>query len=212
MSMPWCLRNFRGLVAIAALAGCDADVEVAEAEEEALAAVSAGVFVGAVEGSDTVIGAVVVGEKVRLYACAGPSQLESTRWFSGAVADDAFELVHGEWSITGAWVDGRLEGSLHSPEGDARAWSADPAAPGTLAGLYAAPTGNCTSGVVIRQDEPDGPIAAQGTWCDGLGHFAQIIILAPVAPSRRGIEVAVARGRSGQTGAEHTFYVAPASP
>jgi hypothetical protein len=195
------------LVVGAALFGCDGLVgEVDERDGELPADVD--MYVGAVGKTDMVVGVSHADDKLRIYTCAGPAHLETSRWFKGSVGDGPFELVNGAWSITGAWVEGRLEGTLHTPEGDALPWSADPVAGDTHAGLYAATTGSCTSGVVIQQATPDGPLQAQGTWCDGQGHFAQIIILSPLVATARGIAVAVA----GRRGAGQSFYVTPATP
>lgn len=185
------------------LFACDPAVDDDEAR-------SAGVYVGAVDGSDMMVGVAVDGDKLRIYTCGGADSLASSKWFKGTVTElSDFDLHNGAWSIRGAWVDGRLEGELHTPEGEAHAWSADPAEPGTSDGLYAATTGQCTSGVVIRHDGQGGPAQAQGTWCDGQGNLAQIIVLSPFAMTRRGILVEAQPVREAPVS---RFYVTPVAP
>jgi hypothetical protein len=203
--------NSRGLVLVGwfalAAVGCDPFPDSPGAPELP-GEVGPRAYVGVVEDTDIVIGAVVEADRLRIYTCGGATSMDASRWFKGSAGDD-FTIEKDDWTITGAWVDGRIVGELLSPAGDVHPWSADLAAPGTDSGLYAASTGSCTSGVVIRQDAPGGATRAQGTWCDGQGNLAQIIVLAPVAATPQGIlvEVEPPRGRD-----VARFYVTPATP
>lgn len=167
---------------------------------------SAETYTGAIDDSDMVVGAVLRDEQIRIYVCGGPESFASSRWFSGAVKDGSFELESRGWSLAGELIDGRLAGSLRLPGDIERSWVADAVGAGSVAGLYEARTGDCTSGLVA-QEQPDGQIDAQGTWCDGRGNFDQIIILSPMVATSKGIEVEVAHASGDDTPSGQSFFV-----
>lgn len=151
-----------------------------------------GAFVGAVEGSDAVIGAAISDEGVTFYLCGGGATYDrATRWFKGA--DDGtgrIALAKDGWTIDGDLAAGT--GTLVTPEGAAASWSARPSSDDTLEGLYAAvDTGGCKSGVVVTDDGGDTDPFVQGTWCDGAGRFAQITPILPIVRVGDGFDVRV---------------------
>ncbi len=144
-------------------------------------------FVGAVTGSDAVVGVVSEAGQATLYVCGGPtSYAHLTRWFTGVTsADGALQLQSaGGWAVTGNRADG--SGTITGPGGETHAWTAHPAS-NDVAGLYAATDGACRTGAVVGDLDGKGATTLQGTWCDGSGAFAQVTPIIPMADVSVGI-------------------------
>jgi hypothetical protein len=120
-------------------------------------------WVGAVEGSDVLVGLANHDGKVSLFFCGGSdSYATRTRWFTGdGVLTASFSFTEEGWSIEGvAGSEGPITGSVQTETDDAGRWSAEPVSPETMAGLYegVAPCGRL--GLIVTQatarDEPSG--------------------------------------------------------
>ncbi len=161
---------FLGATAALLLAGC--------AEQAAPA------FVGMVEGSDAVVGAVSENGKVTFYLCGGKTTYATlTRWFSGDVADDgSFSLESKGFTLTGNLTKG--SGTITTPS-ETLDWTAAPAT-GDM-GLYSTLYGSCRTGAVVGDMHGDG-MELQGVWCDG-DRFAQVTPIRGITVNNQGIEV-----------------------
>ena len=153
-------------------------------------------YVGTVQGTDAVIGAVEEDGRAVFYLCGGPTTYQSfTRWFSGATGGD------GALSLSSA-RDGTtfgLTGSLAAGSGtittgtETLSWSASPAS-GATDGLYAAMNGSCRIGAVVGDLHGAGT-ALQGVWCEeksgDVDVYLQVTPITPVTVTAQGIEVEV---------------------
>src|SRR6185295_6007539 len=136
--MRWLLGG-----ALVLVGGCgDADVPGAEGSDEA-------VYVGAVAQaeSDAVVALVARGDQVSFYVCGGAATVETrTHWLAGSVASHALQVEDAGWSASGALDSELATGSLVTADGATLDWSAQRAAPGTIAGLYATVDDGCRTG------------------------------------------------------------------
>lgn len=149
-------------------------------------------YVGKVVGSgqDAVVGVVSDGSRVSFYLCGGPLTYATlTHWFQGEiVSGDSFTL-EASGGFTGSGDLGSGTGQILTGAGQTLSFSVHPA--GTADdGLYSAMDGSCRTGAVVGDLDGDGTVRLQGTWCDGLDHFAQVSPLTPNAMfTPRGIDV-----------------------
>jgi hypothetical protein len=153
-------------------------------------------FVGSVEGTDAVVGAVTEDGRATFYLCGGETTYQPfTRWFSGATgADGALSLESTRDGTTFG-----LTGSLASGAGtittgtETLRWSAEPAS-GAMSGLYAAMNGSCRIGAVVGDLHGQGT-ALQGVWCDEQADdtniYLQVTPITPIALTSQGIQVEV---------------------
>jgi hypothetical protein len=153
-------------------------------------------FVGTVEGTDAVVGAVTEDGRATFYLCGGKTTFQSfTRWFSGATgADGALALESTRDGTTFG-----LTGSLASGSGTITtgtqtfSWSAAPAG-GDMNGLYAAMNGSCRIGAVVGDLRGAGT-TLQGVWCeekvDDEDVYLQVTPITPIALTSQGIQVEV---------------------
>jgi hypothetical protein len=189
------MRTARPLSALAlalALPACSAPDGLALADGDAGGA-EAPAYVGAVAGTDAVVGAVSDGARVTFYLCGGPKSLATlTRWWRGDVdASGGYQLSaeDGEWTVRGHLGGGA--GEIHTDDGRTLAFETRAVA-GPVAGLYDALDGACHTGAVVGDLDGDGATRAQGVWCDGEGKFAQVTpIHAPLEVTTSGLEVRV---------------------
>jgi hypothetical protein len=144
----------------------------------------ASVAVGRIEDSDAVVALVRDGDGIVLYVCGGAATLDDwTRWFHG----DAGTVVPGANGWTVEIDDSEPSGVVRDPEGEPHEFVATPVS-GT-AGLYTAVDASCRTGVVVDAD-----LAAQGVWCDDLGHFAQVTPVTPIDAQGFRVRVALPEG------------------
>ena len=112
------------------------------------------VFVGRVEAADALIAVVSEGDSVMVYVCGQDESWESlTAWFEGTAHDDEFTSLPGGWDLE---LNGRFDGtawsgSLHA-SGRVHAWTAEPVAPDSAAGLYVLDTVNREAGLIVGND------------------------------------------------------------
>lgn len=139
-------------------------------------------FTGTVAGSDAVIGAVVQDGHAAVYVCGGASTFGTmSRWYEATLGNDG-EFMTGKdgWGIYVLFTPGAptVTGSLHTPQGADLTFSVAVATSGAD-GLYEAFDSGCRTGVVVTGSK------VQGTWCDSLGHFAQVtpVKVADVLPA-----------------------------
>jgi len=163
-------------------AGCSLDPQTSPA------------YIGRVEGpgQDAAVGVVSDGATVTFYLCGGPLTYATlTRWFQGnAGADGTFTLLdNGGFTGSGDLHSGA--GQITTDMGQTLDWTVRPAATDEE-GLYAAMDGACRTGAVVGDLDGTGTARLQGTWCDGLGRFAQVSPLTPADMlTYQGIDVEV---------------------
>ncbi len=143
-------------------------------------------------GQDAVVGVVSDGSRVSFYLCGGPLSFATvTRWFQGTVTSGEAFTLEPSGGFTGSGDLGAGSGTILTGTGETLAWTVRPTA-GADDGLYSAIDGSCRTGVVAGDLDGDGTVRLQGTWCDGLGHFAQVSPLVPADLfTAQGIDVAV---------------------
>ena len=131
-------------------------------------------WVGGLEGSDSVVGAAIEGERVAVYVCGGPGSMETdTRWFIGDIGAEGVHLERDGWNVDAALTaDGDLHGAVTAPAGNARVFALGPVTAGSKAGLYSVVDSGCRTGVVVQQ--PAAELAVQGVWCSDLGEVDQV--------------------------------------
>jgi hypothetical protein len=161
---------------------------------DTLALEAAPAYIGKVEsaGQDAAVGVVSDGSKVTLYLCGGPlTYATTTRWFQGELASGGTFTLAASGGFTGSGDLRSGTGRIVTGAGQTLDWSVRPTK-SEEEGLYAAMDGSCRTGAVVGDLDGDGSVRLQGTWCDGLGRFAQVSPLAPSAMlTARGIEVEV---------------------
>jgi hypothetical protein len=143
-------------------------------------------------GQDAVVGVVSDGSSVSFYLCGGPlSYATVTRWFQGDVTSGQTFTLAPSGGFTGGGDLGAGAGQILTDTGETLAWTVREAA-GADEGLYSAVDGSCRTGAVAGDLDGNGTVRLQGTWCDGLGHFAQVSPLSPNAMfTAQGIDVEV---------------------
>lgn len=164
------------------------------------------VLVGAVEGSDIAVGAVIVDRRARLFFCGGASSYASaTHWFplvdldADDDADAGFDQTGTDgFALRGSLVGPTLRGEL-TREGELPAkFSADLVQDGTLAGLYEGMSDCGRVGLIVTQARPKDPARAQGA-CVGPGHLPQqvnpILPVTLAADGTIGVELVMDDGK-----------------
>jgi hypothetical protein len=153
-------------------------------------------FVGTVEGTDAVVGAVTEDGQVTFYLCGGKTTFQPfTRWFSGAAAaDGAFSLASTRNGTTFGLTGSLAAGSGTITTGtQTLSWSAGPVS-GEMDGLYAAMNGSCRIGAVVGDLHGAGT-ALQGVWCEenagNQDEYLQVTPITPIALTDQGIHVQV---------------------
>ena len=153
-------------------------------------------YVGSVEGTDAVVGAVTEDGKATFYLCGGATTFQSfTRWFSGAEgADGALSLESTRDGTTFGLTGSLAAGSGTITTGtQTLSWRAEPAT-GDMNGLYAAMNGSCRIGAVVGDLHGKGT-ALQGVWCEEKAGnedvYLQVTPITPIALTPEGIEVQV---------------------
>jgi hypothetical protein len=143
-------------------------------------------------GQDAAVGVVSDGSTVSFYLCGGPlSYATVTRWFQGSAGGGGTFTLEPSGGFAGTGDLGSGTGEITTGTGQTLHWTVRPTET-AVEGLYAALDGSCRTGAVVGDLDDDGTVRLQGTWCDGLGHFAQV---SPLMPSDMltplGIEVDV---------------------
>jgi hypothetical protein len=136
---------------------------------------AARVLVGAVDDSDIALGAVVAGDRARMFFCGGPSSYaRATHWLQLELAGDgSFAQVEDDgFEVAGQVRGDRVTGELDRPGDAPAAFSAELARAGTLAGLYDGQDDCGKLGLIVREGASGGPVRAQGA-CVGAGRAAQ---------------------------------------
>jgi hypothetical protein len=142
------------------------------------------VWVGHLEGTDAVVAVVSRGTAVKFYLCGGPSTFGTlTHWFSGALSGASLHATavdSADVLLDGTLTGGQAWGTVTLKTGEAVAWTAHPATPDTLEGLYATVDEGCRTGVVVTQPSADQPPAVQGTWCNAAKQHLQVTPMHPI--------------------------------
>lgn len=113
-----------------------------------------GVYVGAIADSDALIAIVIEGNDVAAYTCGGEDTWEHlTGWYTGTVNDGRIDDAVGTtgWRLEATRTGNRWNGSLTRLD-QTFSFSAEPAAPGTAAGLYVLDTASREAGLIIDND------------------------------------------------------------
>ena len=207
MNRPGFLRRLVWLAPLAmAMACAEPDPYEGPTELDARAAV------GAVEGTDIVLGALIDGDSLNVYQCGGDQTFAThTGWFRGVIGNgddlDAFELVLGDMQLRGSRDEDGLEGELVEADGSEHHFRVDAVADDDEAGVYVADVGDVHVGVVVRPDA-NGELVAQGASCEGTLPCTQVIILAPLTITDEKIDVQVDT-QSGQLDIQVTRTLTP---
>ncbi|MCA9794705.1 MAG: response regulator [Candidatus Eremiobacteraeota bacterium] len=134
MNRPGFLRRLVWLAPLAmAMACAEPDPYEGPTELDARAAV------GAVEGTDIVLGALIDGDSLNVYQCGGDQTFAThTGWFRGVIGNgddlDAFELVLGDMQLRGSRDEDGLEGELVEADGSEHHFRVDAVADDDEAG------------------------------------------------------------------------------
>jgi len=138
--------------------GCSGDAEPDATRQ------SSQMWVGQVQDSDVKVAFADGGGSVALFFCGGDSSYTTdTRWFTdAAMLSIPFSFRESGWSVDGVMKKGSLSGTVQTETAAARAWTAEPSDPQTLAGLYSgeAPCGKI--GLIVSQASPDEEPSGQG--------------------------------------------------
>jgi hypothetical protein len=143
--------------------------------------VGAPAYIGKVtdSGQDAAVGVVSDGSAVTLYLCGGPLTYATvTRWFQGTVATDGTFTLEDNGGFTGTGDLRAGAGQITTDLGATLSFAVRPTET-EEEGLYAAMDGSCRTGAVVGDLDGTGSVRLQGTWCDGLGRFAQVSPLDP---------------------------------
>ena len=160
--------------------------------------------VGAIEGTDAVVGMILDGDSGLLYLCGGPETMNTlNRWFSISIDRDSLTGDSDGWTIDATRAQGDTwSGELSSTEGDA--WSLEltpargPDGPYTADGAAS----DCPAGAVVTGEGA----ALQGVICPlGLA-AAQVVPVGIIGDEPGRIDVRT------DTDPAISFAVLPASP
>lgn len=184
-----------GLLLCGAIAACGGDDDGATS-----------VYVGAVSGSDAMIGIAVAGDKALAYVCGGAKSFRTdTEWIAGRydAAGGRLDLRGKRWSVS-ATITERAQGTIDDGRGRKLAWTASAPLEDSLAGVYATLDTGCRTGVIVREHGGSAP-EVQGAFCDASGNIiAQVTPILPLELTASGIEVLIDTG-----GAKKRLFVTP---
>ncbi len=171
-------------------AGGDGDGEERDASEPELLRLA-----GEVEGTDVAVGAVVDRlRQARIFFCGGPTSYETaTRWVTAEIDRDGSYAYEGDgWRVRGTIETDRLTGTLERTGEQSRAFRAEAAREGTLAGLYEGEADCGRLGLIVLQPTAAAEAEGQGA-CVGAGHLPEQVN--PILPiSLEGGEIRVQVG------------------
>lgn len=163
------------------------------------------VLVGAVEGSDIAVGAIIADRRARMFFCGGATSYASaTHWFPLVEldldddADAGFDQTSADgFAVRGSLLGATLRGEYTAKGEASQQFSAHPVQEGTLAGLYEGMSDCGRVGLIATQARPKGPVHAQGA-CVGPGHLPeQVNPILPVtlaADGTIGVELVIDDG------------------
>jgi hypothetical protein len=175
------------------------------------------VLVGAVDGSDIAVGAIIADRYARMFFCGGASSYASaTHWFplvelgDDSDADAGFDQTSADgFSVRGSVLDATLNGELTRKGEPPAKFSADLVQNGTLAGLYEGTSDCGRVGLIVRQASPKGAVRAQGA-CVGPGHLPEQVN--PILPVTLGADGAIAVELVTDDGKQDALVRAAAGP
>lgn len=138
------------------------------------------VLVGAVEGSDIAVGAIIADRRARMFFCGGASSYASaTHWFPlvelglDGDADAGFDQTSADgFAVRGSLLGATLRGEVTRKGEASQQFSADLVQDGTLAGLYESMSDCGRVGLIVTQARQKDAARAQGA-CVGPGHLPE---------------------------------------
>jgi hypothetical protein len=156
-----------------AQSGRDAGVESDAAAHDAAAAVPQ-TLVGAVEGTDIALGAVIAGPHARVFFCGGErTYAQATYWLQLELdAQGKFTHVEDSFAVEGQLQGTTLAGQLMRGDQPTAVFSAEIVRDGTLAGLYDGSADCGKLGLIVRQGAAIDVVRGQGA-CVAPGHTPQ---------------------------------------
>lgn len=139
-------------------------------------------YVGEVEGTDVRVAVLSRDERLRMFFCGGDSSFETaTRWFTLAdVVDGETTFDEEDWHLEVSVKPDGVRGSIARGDDETRAFSAEPVAKGTLAGLYEGYADCGRMGLIVSQPTRAAEISAQGA-CVGAELPKQVNPIMPIA-------------------------------
>jgi hypothetical protein len=154
------------------------------------------VLVGAVDGSDIAVGAIIADRHARMFFCGGASSYATaTHWFPlvdldlEGDADAGFDQTSADgFSVRGSVLDAALYGELTRKGEPPAKFSADLVHDGTLAGLYEGMSDCGRVGLIVTQHRPKDAVRAQGA-CVGPGHLPEQVN--PILPVTLGADATI---------------------
>jgi hypothetical protein len=137
-------------------------------------------WVGEVEDSDVRVAILVGPGKARLFFCGGAeSYATTTRWFNlGFDGGEHIDFDEDTWRVHAHIAGGNVAGEVELGDDVTRWFTAEPIAPGTIAGLYEGKSDCGTIGLIVSQASSDSPPTAQGA-CSGLS-VTPVTAVAPI--------------------------------
>jgi hypothetical protein len=162
-------------LAVLVLAGCT-EAAVGENTADAAAPQERLVrWVGAVEGSDVRVAAVLGAGRARLYFCGGAE----TRWFELQFHDEHLEFEDDAWRIHAHLTAGGVLGEVEHASTEVRMFNAQPSELATIAGLYEGRADCGRVGLIVTQPSKNDAPTAHGA-C--IGETVQpVTALEPIA-------------------------------
>ena len=115
---------------------------------------TSGVYVGRIADSDALIAIVVEDDGFAAYTCGGEDSWQLlTGWYSGTMTAGQIDGLSGTtgWHLNATRRDDRWSGTVTRLD-QSFSFSAEPAAPGTAAGLYLLDTSTREAGLIIDND------------------------------------------------------------
>jgi hypothetical protein len=145
-------------------------------------------MVGDLEGTDTKVGLVADGGRIKFFLCGtGASLADHTRWLAGTYQNDATFSLSGGVTVTGKLDAAIGTGSVTFPDGSRATWRARRVPSDTVDGLYESTDDTGRGGVVVNESG-----TTQGAFIMGVRErFLQITPLRPVVREANGIRVRV---------------------
>lgn len=155
--------------------GRDAGAAEPDAAEHDAAADVPHTLVGAVEGTDVLLGAVIAGRHARVFFCGGERTYAQDTYWLQLELDAQGQFTHIEndsFAVEGQLRGTTLAGRLMRGDQPTAAFSAEIAREGTLAGLYDGSADCGKLGLIVRQGAKIDIARGQGA-CVGPGHTPQ---------------------------------------